>query len=239
VGVYGGPTNSWINLSPSNSLNGLVTSGLVLALDAGRTLSYPGSGTTWTDLSGNGNTGTLVNGVGYNSSNLGSLSFDGVNDYTLTSSINHNIGTGNFTYSAWVYPTSLKGAGATLSAFMGNGEYAPTFGFDLNGYPSELGFYWSGWKGFGTTLSLNQWYYVVMTRVGALCTGYLNAIACPVTYNDGQSMNNSQYVIGRSGVNYASDIFKGNIAQVQIYNRALTAQEVQQNYRATKSRYGL
>ena len=51
MGVYAGVTNSWINLSPSNSLNGLVTSGLVLALDAGRTLSYVGSGTTWTDLS--------------------------------------------------------------------------------------------------------------------------------------------------------------------------------------------
>ena len=54
MGVYAGVTNSWINISPSNSLNGLVTSGLVLALDAGRTLSYVGSGTTWTDLSGTG-----------------------------------------------------------------------------------------------------------------------------------------------------------------------------------------
>ena len=59
----------------------IVTDGLVLCLDAGNPKSYPGSGTTWTDLSGNGNNGTLVNGVGYDSDNGGSLSFDGVNDY--------------------------------------------------------------------------------------------------------------------------------------------------------------
>jgi len=58
----------------------IVTDGLVLCLDAGNPKSYPGSGTTWTDLSGNSNNGTLVNGVGYNGSNLGSLSFDGVDD---------------------------------------------------------------------------------------------------------------------------------------------------------------
>jgi hypothetical protein len=88
LGVFAGPTNSWINLNSSNSLNGLVRNGLVLALDAGRTLSYPGSGTTWTDLSGNGNTGTLTNGPTYSSANGGSLVFDGVDDYVnLGSSI--------------------------------------------------------------------------------------------------------------------------------------------------------
>ena len=59
----------------------IVTDGLVLALDAGNTKSYPGSGTTWTDLSGNGNNGSLLNGTGYSSDNLGVLSLDGTNDY--------------------------------------------------------------------------------------------------------------------------------------------------------------
>jgi hypothetical protein len=218
-------------------LEQIITDGLVLLLDAGNPVSYPGSGTTWTDLSGNGNTGTLTNGPTYTSANDGSITFDGVDDYILTSTINHNIGTGNFTYSAWVYPTGLKNG--TLCAFMGNGNYAPSFGFDLNGYPSQLGFFWSGWNGFGTTLSLNQWYCVTMTRVGTLITGYLNANACPVTYNVGFSMDNAQYVIGRSGVGYAPDTFKGNIAQVSIYNRALSASEVSQNFNATRSRFGI
>jgi hypothetical protein len=59
----------------------IVTSGLVLALDAADKNSYPGSGTTWTDLSGNGNNGTLVNGPTFSSANGGSIVFDGVDDY--------------------------------------------------------------------------------------------------------------------------------------------------------------
>ena len=79
-----------------------ITDGLVLALDAANTKSYPGSGTTWTDLSGNGNNGTLTNGPTYNSSNLGSLSFDGIDDYsTLTS--NYTLSAG-WTLSFWGNP---------------------------------------------------------------------------------------------------------------------------------------
>ena len=85
MGVFAGPTSGWINKSSENSLNGLVTDGLVLALDAGRTLSYSGSGTTWTDLSGNSNNGTLTNGPTFSSDNFGAIVFDGTNDYAVTS----------------------------------------------------------------------------------------------------------------------------------------------------------
>jgi len=64
----------------------IVTSGLVLALDAADKLSYRGSGTTWRDLSGNNNTGTLTNGPTFNAGNLGSIVFDGTNDYVNISS---------------------------------------------------------------------------------------------------------------------------------------------------------
>jgi len=63
----------------------IVMNGLVLCLDAGNTKSYPGSGTTWIDLSGNSNTGTLTNGPTYSSENGGSLVFDGIDDYVTTS----------------------------------------------------------------------------------------------------------------------------------------------------------
>lgn len=59
----------------------IVTDGLVLYLDAANTKSYPGSGTTWNDLSGNGNNGTLINGYIFNSIGNGNLVFDGSNDY--------------------------------------------------------------------------------------------------------------------------------------------------------------
>ena len=86
MGVYAGVTNSWINISPSNSLNGLVTSGLVLALDAGRTLSYVGSGTTWTDLSDKISTTTGALPI-YNTTDNGAVKGTGTRTDSLSSSL--------------------------------------------------------------------------------------------------------------------------------------------------------
>jgi len=91
----------------------IVTSGLVLALDAGNTKSYPGSGTVWTDLSGNGNTGTLTNGPTFNSSNGGSIVFDGVDDFVnipYNTYWNTNVfGTAtNFTLECWHKPNVFR-----------------------------------------------------------------------------------------------------------------------------------
>jgi hypothetical protein len=84
----------------------VVTDGLVLALDAADTNSYPGSGTTWNDLSGNGNTGTLTNGPTYSSDNGGSIVFDGTNDYVP---LVNNLGDPQqFTIEFWAYPTELN-----------------------------------------------------------------------------------------------------------------------------------
>jgi hypothetical protein len=83
----------------------IVTDGLVLALDAANTKSYPGSGTVWKDLSGNGNNGTLINGPTFDTGNLGSIEFDGVDDWTSFGNI-LNTGTSDFTISAWVKSTS-------------------------------------------------------------------------------------------------------------------------------------
>ena len=82
----------------------IVTEGLVLALDAGNTKSYPGSGTTWTDLSGKGNNGSLtsMNGNNYNSANGGYLDFDGsIDQINCGSSDDFAFGTGDFTIEFW------------------------------------------------------------------------------------------------------------------------------------------
>ena len=86
----------------------IVTNGLVLCLDAGNQLSYPGTGTTWNDLSRNGNDGTLTNGPVFNSG--GSMVFDGVNDYIAISDSLQQLqfSTGAFTLSAWIYPAANK-----------------------------------------------------------------------------------------------------------------------------------
>ena len=84
----------------------IVTSGLVLALDAANKVSYPGTGTTWYDLSGNGNTGTITNGPTFSNVNLGTIVFDGTNDYvSIPSTSNFNNGN-NITVEAWVLCTN-------------------------------------------------------------------------------------------------------------------------------------
>ena len=85
----------------------IVTNGLVLALDAANKKSYPGSGTTWSDLSGNGYTATLLNGTAFSSINFGTFVFDGTND---NASIPYNTNldpTSGITFEAWIYPTNI------------------------------------------------------------------------------------------------------------------------------------
>jgi hypothetical protein len=88
----------------------IATNGLVLCLDAANRKSYPGSGTTWTDLSGNGNNGTLTNGPTYSSANGGSLSFDGTNDVVnSTTSIIDRADGQEITVSCWIKPSRTSG----------------------------------------------------------------------------------------------------------------------------------
>jgi hypothetical protein len=232
VGVYGGPTNSWINLSPSNSLNGLVTSGLVLALDAGRTLSYPGSGTTWTDLSGNGNTGTLTNGPTYSSANFGSIVFDGVDDKVST---NYKP-SGARSYFIWVKFSSLTHpSGYQLSGTQEVNAYT-YIGIENGGGV----YYYAGANtggNIGNPVTVNTW-----VNLGFV----LNADGSRIVYKNGVNIHSNtgglggtatlEFSVGCINNNYHVN---GNIAQVSIYNRALSAAEIQQNFNATRSRFGI
>ena len=104
--AFGVATPSRPVASNLGSSGPIITSGLVLFLDAGNTSSYPGSGTTWTDLSGNGNNGTLTNGPTYTSSNGGAIVFDGINDFVNSgSSISLP---GDISVFAWVYASSFN-----------------------------------------------------------------------------------------------------------------------------------
>ena len=233
MGAYAGITTSWINLSFSNSLNGLVKDGLVLALDAGRTLSYPGSGTTWTDLSGNGNTGTLTNGPTYSSANGGSLVFDGVNDRVDV--LNPGISQ-TFTVSAWVNCSNVASSNNIVSK---NGPY---FMRIVN---SKVRFNvltsvgsWLFQNGT-TTLSNNIWYNFSMTYDSSFFKGYINSNLEFNTAKTGSISTNNGLHIGYTPAAGEQAGFNGNIAQVSIYNRALTAQEIQQNFNATRGRYGI
>ena len=220
----------------------IVTDGLVLCLDAGNAKSYSGSGTTWTDLIGNGNNGTLVNGVGYSGSNGGSLSFDGVDDYVdLTSTIQFD--TGDFSISGWFRSNS----GNTNFKQIWNSGYNggnPDVEITINQTTNILNFYVRPGSSAQTSYSVddNVWRYFVGVKTSSLISLYVNGSFVSSTSGTFTSDVDSIGVVPRigNGLNGISNRpFKGNIAQVSIYNKALTASEIQQNFNATRSRFGI
>lgn len=236
----------------------IITGGLVLCLDAANPKSYGGSGTTWTDLSGLGNTGTLVNGVGYTSANKGSLVFDGVDDYaTIPLSSNFEFGTGQFAVEAWVNCSSLPAT--KNSRIIGIGEGAnggaplQRTGWSFLVMGTSLSFY----RYDGTTetyiqaaipsLSTGKWFQFVATRdasntITLSSNGAIISTTASATtsYN---SLNTEPLSIGRWYDGAAPPGYKyltGNIPSLKIYKgKSLSAAEIKQNFNATKSRYGL
>jgi hypothetical protein len=222
--------------SPQISLNGLV-----LCLDAANPKSYPGSGTTWTDLSGNGNNGTLVNGVGYNSGNLGSLVFDGVNDLCRTTLPVSTLGS-IFTVCIFFTLTSLTSSNADavskrlISADASSGSTKWCIGVTPNS-----DFLFGGGGGSQKTLkfpiSLNQIYFVTLTHDTSTYSLWLNDEI--KILNDSSNIDSPSF--GNISIacrpNTTDRLWTGNVFSCSMYNRVLTAQEIQQNFNATKSRY--
>jgi hypothetical protein len=220
----------------------IITQNLVLCLDAANSKSYPGSGTTWTDLSGRGNTGTLVNGVGYNSSNLGSLSFDGVDD-KVTVSDNSSISLNTYTIAVWF--RSSTNSRRILVKEANNNVTNYSMQINASGY-FECGIF-DGTRNpsFANTSKVvtdNNWHYGVLTRTNQTTNGLSIYIDNFLQQNNDTTAgfivtSTSELSIGNRTI--VSSPFNGNIAQVSIYNRALTAQEIQQNFNALKGRFGL
>jgi hypothetical protein len=217
----------------------IVTDGLVLALDAGNTKSYPGSGTTWTDLSGNGNNGTLVNGPTYNNANGGYIQIDGINDYI---SLVDNLGDPQqFSVSFWCYPTELNvdANNNYRRIFLTLGSSTNTTNVILIEQGGNISFRVPG--GTNTNMQgsgfsgINQWGYVTCVYNQSHRQIYFNGVFKSQLAEAGVTVDFGSPQI----VDPSDQIFKGNIAIFKIYNRALTASEVQQNFNATRSRFGI
>jgi hypothetical protein len=226
----------------------MVTDGLVLYLDAANNKSYPGSGTTWADIAA-GNNGTLVNGPTFNSGNGGSIVFDGADDrVSRTTSIN----TGqNFTINAWIYPTLLGTTRRAVAANSYNYINRNGWSFSTAGGGTNNSFFLSVGNdnayrvAAANTLSLNQWVYIsaVCQNGGGSINLYKNGIETSYALT-ALSTNTLTYTYPQFNVGFrdsagTTDPYTGNIANVQIYNRALSSTEILQNYNATKGRYGL
>jgi hypothetical protein len=217
----------------------IVTNGLVLNVDAGFTPSYPSTGTTWYDVSSSGNNGTLTNGPTFNSGDGGSIVFDGVDDYVncgTDSSL--NFGTGSATIGVWFKSTDQNGALCTKRESSGFQLYI--FGSKLyaDGAGTPTGVY------SVNNVNTNTWKYgvVVYDRSGGLIRLFVNGIADNTTALGGTTLTDTgscMIGVARLSGRPNSDFFQGNISYVQIYNRALSAAEVSQNYNAQKGRFGL
>jgi hypothetical protein len=229
---------------------GIVQSGLVLNLDAGVSSSYPGSGNTWFDLSGNGNNGSLVNGVGFDSGNGGSLSFDGVNDYVdLPNNDDVRLTTNSWSIGIFFKGTNLVTTfpGYTDVLYTNRGSSSNNgFEFTINNQSSSNIFSLIDRQGTNGSLASsnnsykpNTWQYVVFakndTEGKIYIDGNLDASnnSQPTTYT-----SNTNPRLGRQIV-FSDYNFTGNITQVSIYNRALTPQEIQQNFNAYRRRFGI
>lgn len=233
-----------LNHSPA-----IVTDGLVLCLDAANIRSYPKTGTTWSDLVGTNN-GALTNGPTFDAGNGGSIVFDGSNDYVAFSSSLSSVS--NVTVQGWIkahsfnrdailsyaHPTSraswIRFAVRTISGTTGK----IAIGGQFSGTSHEL----TG----GSTLQQNVYYNVCFTANGSSWSCFINSEEENLSVLAG---SNNGYDFSYSGLSVLTignldraefgnvDNFDGNISNISLYNRVLTADEIRRNYEATVGRY--
>jgi hypothetical protein len=234
MGISGGPD--------------MIQDGLVLSLDASDRNSYPGSGNKWFDVSGNNHTGSLVNGVTYDSYR-GAAAF-GFNTsqqrhITTTFTLPQQSLSSSFSINAWFAPEFQ-------SDILVAGYRGPSLIFykitpnKFEMYPGEIFLpstlaTWNNmcavWDGttFGANTNNMKYYY------NSLSTPTLTTITSPPYLRDGDNptffSGNMPFYVG--GDPTGNDYFQGYIALVQVYNRALSATDVLQNYNAQKTRFGL
>jgi hypothetical protein len=227
----------------------IVTDGLVLYLDAANTKSYPTTGTTWNDLVGLNN-GTLTNGPTFSSDNGGSIVFDGVDDYVNYGNILNFERTDNFSFSIWVRANTLT-TFSTLIAKMDSSALGYYFAIETNG---ALVFILRNTVSTNnlfvrtpqSQVEVNRWYNLTVTYNGtSLANGVSFYINATPSFNVVSFDNLTSTITTSQPGSIAARPFlgggylNGRIPSVQIYNRALSASEVLQNYNATKQRFNL
>jgi surface protein len=221
----------------------IITNGLVLNLDPGFTPSYPKGGTSWYDISSGGNNGTLINGPTFNAEGGGSIVFDGVDDYVSVPKQTAFVNSSQFTLTSWM---KRRTSTSKVMCYQGgdlNNDVAFELWSDGNVY-FEVGND-SNTYGYAANAS-TDWQYLTLVFDGSQTgnsnrlKGYINGTLQTLIYQgtipSTSGPSNSVFSIGNTqgiGGNFSD----GNIGQTSIYNRALSEQEVLQNYNATKGRY--
>jgi hypothetical protein len=221
----------------SGGAEGIVTSGLQLYLDAGNASSYSGSGTAWNDLSGNGRNGTLTNGPTYSSADGGSIVFSETTNYVQCS--------GSLTVTAATFVTWIRRNG-------NQGQYDGIFfsrGTNTTGLnvftSNQLGYHWNdssstyNWSS-GLTIPNLTWCMIAVSVTSTNATAYIcqtsGITTATNTVSHGSSvLNDIKLAVDDAAARY----FNGNIAIAQLYNVALSAEQVTQNFQADRTRFGV
>lgn len=240
--------------------------GLFLNLDGTNPASYPGSGTTWFDISGNGYNATLQNNPTYSNANtsvgLGSFNFNGIDQWVLSASMPTPLSTGvPNTIEIWAQNTNtggvLVGFQSTTTPNAGNHHSVMEFCFVGPFYTARWYMTGSGGATLGALGTqnppVNGWNQYVVTTTNAINQGFQGpnpatvlgtpttgaAVAGTATWNGGAYLQFAHSDTTNSGATGAGNYFAGRIGIVRAYNRVLTATEIRQNYQATRAYYGL
>jgi hypothetical protein len=224
------------------STESIVTSGLIANLDAGNSTSYPGSGTTWFDLSGNANNGTLVNGVGYSSSNRGTLTFDGVNDYVnMGDKFSINEGSIDIWFNSNVTINSSTTIDYRLFGKTNNMEARLSVG---SGTPGNLRLDWGQTSdnliSTQNVWNSGTWYNIVFTwKVSSNNSElYVQSILDGTGTAGTISAEIGNFSLGAARAT-PQGFINGNIATFKVYSIQLSSSQVLQNFNALRGRYGI
>ena len=234
------------------STTNIVTNNLFLHLDASSSSSYPGSGTTWFDLTDNNNDAT-INGATYSATDGGIFDLDGSNDnisipHVSSLSLSTTV---QKTIQVWVKIDALPTLNAQIPVF---GKLSSSFGFDG---------YWAGLFSNGgvvrcvtngtsiqrvsnstLTVSINNWYLFTfvsqITNTSNTTKVYINETEYITTAHGSDSYNETNPLyLGYIGSGVGSSYLNGKIGACYFYTKGLTVEEISQNYNATKTRFGL
>ena len=234
----------------------IVTDGLLFCVDAGNSRSHSGSGTTWNDISGRGNTLTATSSPTFSSSGGGSIEFDGTDDlYTINNTFigSDQIATteanGNYTLEAWINVHTSQPQGSSITDLFSIIGSASDYGVGMQVGANNAGeprMNYGGRSTFyllGSTFSYNTWTHVCVSRIGGTSVrAYLNGnfdtdtIDTYLEVPDGQTIGNM--TIGNSSPRITG-FYDGLIAVARIYNIGLSDDQVKQNYNALRGRFGI
>jgi hypothetical protein len=238
ITITGSQITGGMTIVQESSVVPVVTTGLQLYLDAGNASSYSGSGTAWNDLSGNSRNGTLTNGPTYSATNGGSIVFDGSNDYVqCTGSLTVTAAT----FVAWIRRNGNQDAYDGILFSRGS----VTTGMNFSSYSNQLGYHWNdaantyNWSS-GLVIPDLTWCMIAVSVTSTTATAYLCQTSGTTTATNTVShasslLDDIKIALDDAAARY----FNGNIAIAQLYNIALSAEQVSQNFQADRARFGV